>query len=189
MLGTLNWSCLSNTTYCAICAEGHLTLQHDLLQQCQLIPKEIAIPTCINCLVAGLIHNHKATSCDCAFFAEHNNWNPLTNLLNIIRDWRMEGFPNPFGSTCIQCLFSPGPDASLCSHRMTSTSAPTNAPLPAQVAHSILSKGKGKAPALLAHINNYYPAHPSVSTLSNLDSSSSMNYAASGDLSMTVAST
>ena len=83
--------CLSNTTYCAICAHAHLTSQHDLMVQCKMVDDNTNIPTCINCLVAGLLHNHSATAKDCPFFVECNNRNNLMALLNIIRDCCMEG--------------------------------------------------------------------------------------------------
>ena len=62
--------CLSNTTYCAICSQAHLTSQHNLMVQRKMIDESINIPTCINCLAAGLLHNHMATAKDCPFFVE-----------------------------------------------------------------------------------------------------------------------
>ena len=82
--GHLTGGCLSNTTYCAICAASHLTSQHELLLSKGLLNKDVLIPTCINCLATGLSHGHEAMSKDCAFFIECNNHNNLMGLLNVI---------------------------------------------------------------------------------------------------------
>ena len=57
---------------------------------------------CINCLAAGLTHTHRATDRLCPFYMERNNKRNITALLATIREWRLEGFENPFGLTKVR---------------------------------------------------------------------------------------
>ena len=61
---------------------------------------------CINCLAAGMMHDHKATDRTCPFFMEHNNKRHITQLLATIRTCRLEGYENPFGLTKVRHMAS-----------------------------------------------------------------------------------
>ena len=99
-------SCLSNMVYCAICTGRHLTKEHS-----QAVARKDKIPhtvACINCLAAGLTHDHKATDRDCPFFVERNNKTHITELLQLIKNRRLEGHFNPFGLTKVRHSQSSG---------------------------------------------------------------------------------
>ena len=87
-------SCQTNLSYCAICSGCHMTSDH----QNSRLQGETSKYTlaCINCLAAGLTHTHRATDRLCPFYMERNNKCNITALLATIREWRLEGFENPF---------------------------------------------------------------------------------------------
>ena len=67
---------------------------------------------CINCLAAGMTHDHKATDHLCPFFIERNNKKNIMSLLATIRSRWLEGFENPFGLTKVHHSSSSSYDSS-----------------------------------------------------------------------------
>ena len=94
-------SCQMNFSYCAICSgRRHMTMDHTNSRLHGESSKyDLA---CINCLMAGMAHDHKATDRTCPFFMECNNKQHITQLLTTIRARRLEGYENPFGLTKVR---------------------------------------------------------------------------------------
>ena len=93
-------SCQTNVSYCATCSGQHMTSDHhNSCARGDMHKYELA---CINCLVAGMNHAHKATDRLCPFYLERNNKKNISALLATIRERRLEGYENPFGLTKVR---------------------------------------------------------------------------------------
>ena len=89
-----------NISFCAICSASHKTNDHDnSIKRGKQHKYQL---TCINCLAMGLSHSHHSTDHSCPFYVERNNKTNITNLLEIIRSRRLEGYENPFGCTKVR---------------------------------------------------------------------------------------
>ena len=93
-------SCQTNFSYCTICAGRHMTSDHANSRLWGEASKYAL--ACINCLAAGMTHNHKATDHLCPFFVECNNKKNITSLLATICTRQLEGYENPFGLTKVR---------------------------------------------------------------------------------------
>ena len=101
-------SCQTNFSYCAICSGRHMTTDHTNSRLHGESSKyELA---CINCLTAGMMHDHKATDRTCPFFMERNNKQHIMQLLATICTRRLGGYENPFGLTKVRHTASSSAD-------------------------------------------------------------------------------
>ena len=169
---TFRVSCQTNFSYCAVCSGQHMTTDHQnsILRGEQ--PKYAL--ACINCLVAGLTHTHKATDWLCPFFLKRNNKTNITSLLATIRTRHLEGFKNPFGLTKVRHASnsSNSYDSSTCGQlfKVKSGNYPTQFLVQAAIASTDHSDGSFKlassGDSLFRHVPNITASQAVVATSS-----------------------